>query len=119
MQAAVLAGPGRMEARVLGRPDPGAGQVQIRSAFCGICGTDLAMLAGSERIRFPAILGHEWSGVVEAVRRAARMSRELEGLVTHTVGIREIERGIGLARSRSSGALRVLIDWGLEPGGQG
>ena len=48
-------------------PLPGPGQVRIRTAACGICATDLQMIAGWERTGFPAIPGHEWSGVVDAV----------------------------------------------------
>jgi len=49
------------------RPEPGPGQVRIRTAACGICTTDLAMIAGWERTRCPAIPGHEWAGYVDAV----------------------------------------------------
>jgi 2-desacetyl-2-hydroxyethyl bacteriochlorophyllide A dehydrogenase len=49
---------------------PGAGEVLARPAFVGVCGTDLELLAGSvdpDFVRYPLTLGHEWSGVVEAV----------------------------------------------------
>jgi (R,R)-butanediol dehydrogenase/meso-butanediol dehydrogenase/diacetyl reductase len=51
-------------------PEPvGAGQVQIEVAYTGICGTDLHILHGNmdARVRTPAIIGHEMSGVVAAV----------------------------------------------------
>ena len=82
MKALVNSGPGRlgMEERPL--PEPGPGQVRIRTAACGICATDLEMIAGwvsgdqtapaqsvpvKKRTGFPAVPGHEWSGVVDAV----------------------------------------------------
>lgn len=51
------------------KPEPGPGQVRIRTAACGICASDIEIIAGSmkERVKLPAILGHEWSGTVEAV----------------------------------------------------
>lgn len=52
-------------------PKPGAGQVLIRMAAGGICGSDLHYYAhggfGSVRLREPMILGHEVSGVIEAL----------------------------------------------------
>lgn len=67
MQAIVTAGPGRVEWREMPVPQPGRGQVRIRTGACGICATDLAMIAGWARTGPGAIPGHEWSGVVEAV----------------------------------------------------
>lgn len=66
MRAAVVTGPGRLELQDLPVREPGMGEVRIRSAYCGICATDLAMMAGTERSRYPLVLGHEWSGVVDA-----------------------------------------------------
>lgn len=67
MRAIVNTGPGVLELRELPKPVPGPGQALIRTAFCGICATDLQMIAGWDRTGFPSIPGHEWSGVVEAV----------------------------------------------------
>ena len=49
---------------------PGPGEVVLRPAYCGICGTDLDLLGGNidpAFVRYPLTLGHEWSGRVEAV----------------------------------------------------
>lgn len=48
---------------------PGPGQVQIRVAYTGICGTDLHVYRGhmDSRVTFPAVIGHEMSGIVESV----------------------------------------------------
>jgi len=48
-------------------PGPGPGEVRIKTFSCGICATDLAMIAGWDRTGFPAIPGHEWSGTVDAL----------------------------------------------------
>jgi 2-desacetyl-2-hydroxyethyl bacteriochlorophyllide A dehydrogenase len=50
--------------------EPGPGEVVIRPAFCGVCGTDLELLRGevdSDYVRYPLTLGHEWSGTIEAL----------------------------------------------------
>lgn len=45
---------------------PGAGEVRLNVAFCGICGTDLHIFHGAmdQRVDMPQIIGHEVSGVV-------------------------------------------------------
>src|SRR5512133_2714339 len=66
MKAIVNTAPGRLELCQWPAPQPQAGQVRIRTAACGICATDLQMIAGWKRTGFPSIPGHEWSGVVDA-----------------------------------------------------
>lgn len=48
---------------------PGRGQVQLRVAYCGICGTDLHVFHGKmdRRVRIPQVLGHEMSGTIAAL----------------------------------------------------
>jgi L-iditol 2-dehydrogenase len=68
MRAIVNTGPGELRwYDNWPRPQPGPGQVLIRTGACGICVTDLHMIAGWQRTGFPAIPGHEWAGTVEAV----------------------------------------------------
>jgi 2-desacetyl-2-hydroxyethyl bacteriochlorophyllide A dehydrogenase len=49
--------------------EPGAGQVRIRVSHCGICGTDLHIFHGKmdHRVKMPAVIGHEMSGVIESI----------------------------------------------------
>ena len=47
--------------------DPGPGEVLVRTAASGICHSDLHMIEGGLPLPPPAILGHEPSGIVEAV----------------------------------------------------
>jgi (R,R)-butanediol dehydrogenase / meso-butanediol dehydrogenase / diacetyl reductase len=51
---------------------PGAGQVQIKVEYCGICGTDLHLFHGamSQRLTLPHVMGHEMSGTLAAVGTA-------------------------------------------------
>ncbi len=41
--------------------------VRIRTGACGICATDLQLIAGWERTPFPTIPGHEWSGTIDTI----------------------------------------------------
>ena len=67
MKAIVNTAAGQVQWKDWPTPQPGPGQVRIRTAACGICATDLEMIAGWARTTFPCIPGHEWSGVVDAV----------------------------------------------------
>ncbi len=67
MKAIVNTGPDRLELQEVPTPEPGKEQVRVKVRACGICATDLCMMAGWARTGFPAIPGHEWSGIVDAV----------------------------------------------------
>jgi 2-desacetyl-2-hydroxyethyl bacteriochlorophyllide A dehydrogenase len=67
MRALVNTAPDRLELQEWPLPEPGPGMLRVKTAFCGICATDLEMIAGWERTGFPSIPGHEWSGVIDAV----------------------------------------------------
>ncbi|SMO49908.1 zinc-dependent alcohol dehydrogenase [Ruegeria faecimaris] len=49
--------------------DPGPGEAAVRVAYCGICGTDMHVYHGNmdARVGLNRVIGHEMSGVVEAV----------------------------------------------------
>jgi (R,R)-butanediol dehydrogenase/meso-butanediol dehydrogenase/diacetyl reductase len=48
---------------------PGYGELQIKVAYAGICGTDLHIYHGhmDKRVSFPQIMGHEMSGVIQSI----------------------------------------------------
>lgn len=50
--------------------EPRAGEVLVRMAAVGICGTDLHSIRGEWERPTPMVLGHEGSGVIEAVGSA-------------------------------------------------
>lgn len=61
-----------LEARVVVAPGPH--QVRITPLFVGVCGTDLEIIDGRmdpAYVRYPLVLGHEWSGVVAEVGHRA------------------------------------------------
>jgi len=53
--------------KTLDLADPGPGEVLIEVAGVGVCHTDLAVQHGHLPFPFPAVLGHEGSGVVKSV----------------------------------------------------
>lgn len=48
---------------------PGPGEVQLRVAYVGLCGTDLHILHGNmdARVETPLVFGHEMSGTIAAI----------------------------------------------------
>src|SRR5262245_12435533 len=67
MQAAVLTGPRTFRVAAVGDPMVGAGEVLVRVAATGICGTDYRIWTGERRVRYPLIPGHEFIGDVVEV----------------------------------------------------
>lgn len=49
------------------KPIPGSGEVLVKVKYTGICGSDIPRVNGDACHFFPNVLGHEFSGVVEAV----------------------------------------------------
>lgn len=50
-------------------PQPAGGEVQLRIAFCGICGTDMHVYHGDmdSRVGLNRVVGHELSAVIESL----------------------------------------------------
>ncbi|MEV2276974.1 alcohol dehydrogenase catalytic domain-containing protein [Nocardiopsis sp. NPDC049922] len=48
-------------------PDPGPGEVRVRLTAAGVCHSDLSLSNGTLPQPWPAVLGHEGAGAVEAV----------------------------------------------------
>ncbi|WP_116246900.1 alcohol dehydrogenase catalytic domain-containing protein [Nocardiopsis sp. FIRDI 009] len=48
-------------------PDPGPGEVRVRVAAAGVCHSDLSLSNGTLPQPWPAVLGHEGAGTVEAL----------------------------------------------------
>lgn len=74
MRALVVDGPGSCAIREVSRPEPRSGEVLVRVAHCGVCGTDLRILAGTLRVpALPLVIGHEIAGTAATTGpRAAR-----------------------------------------------
>lgn len=65
MKALVWTEPGKIELREVAVPRPPAGWALVKTAFGGICGSDITITAGKHpRAKAPLILGHEVSGAI-------------------------------------------------------
>lgn len=68
MKALVLTGPRQFSYQEVDTPHPGPGEVRIHIRVCAVCGSDVHGIDGSTgRRRPPVIMGHEASGVIDAV----------------------------------------------------
>ncbi len=68
MKALLLTAPGRLELADLDVPPVGPGEVRVRVAACGICGSDVHGYGGATGRRIPpVVMGHEAAGTVDAV----------------------------------------------------
>lgn len=54
--------------------NPGKGEVRIKVAYCGVCGTDIHIYHGmmDNRVQKPITIGHEMSGVIDAIGEGVR-----------------------------------------------
>ena len=67
-RAALFHGPGRpLDVKEIELEEARPGEVLVRMAAVGICGTDLHIVKGEWQRPTPMVLGHEGAGVVEAV----------------------------------------------------
>ncbi len=67
MKALVFHEPGRMQVEELGRAVPSRGEVRVRVAYAGVCGTDRRIFAGTKSVRGPRVIGHEFAGVIDEI----------------------------------------------------
>jgi 2-desacetyl-2-hydroxyethyl bacteriochlorophyllide A dehydrogenase len=78
MRVLVFDGPHAFHIEERPLPEPGPGEVRVRIAYVGICGSDLHGYTGESGRRVPGmVMGHEASGWVEALG---------DGVVTSMVG---------------------------------
>ena len=67
MKAALLKDTRTMVCEEVPTPQAGPGEVLVRVAYCGVCGSDVPRFLDGAVHAFPLILGHEFSGMVEEV----------------------------------------------------
>jgi 2-desacetyl-2-hydroxyethyl bacteriochlorophyllide A dehydrogenase len=74
MKAGILYGPKDIRLGDMPEPQIGADEVLLESHAAGICGTDLHIYRGEfeSRVRYPAVQGHEFGGVIAAVGKNVR-----------------------------------------------
>ena len=81
MRAGVYRGPGRVATEYVPVPEIEEGEVLIRIAACGVCGTDLKKIQHGF-IAPPQIFGHEVAGTIAAVGRGVHRWREGDRVVS-------------------------------------
>jgi L-iditol 2-dehydrogenase len=68
MKALLLTSPSTLTLTEIDTPEPGAGEVRIQIAACGICGSDVHGYTGSTGRRIPPlVMGHEAAGTIDAL----------------------------------------------------
>ncbi len=68
MRALLLSEYSHLEVADVTKPAPGAGEIMVKVAACGICGSDVHGYDGSSGRRIPPIvMGHEAAGTIAAV----------------------------------------------------
>jgi L-iditol 2-dehydrogenase len=65
MTAAVMHAPGDIRVEQVPVASPGAGEVLLKVAACGVCGSDIPRMLRNGGYVMPIICGHEFSGWVE------------------------------------------------------
>jgi L-iditol 2-dehydrogenase len=70
MRAVRLDDVGQLFVREIEKPVPAPDEILVRVEACGICGTDRHLYLGEFPSRPPVTIGHEFSGIVEAVGSA-------------------------------------------------
>lgn len=65
MKAAVLHAVGDLRVENVKMPEPKAGEVLLRVAAAGVCGSDIPRVFTKGTYHFPTIPGHEFAGVIE------------------------------------------------------
>jgi S-(hydroxymethyl)glutathione dehydrogenase / alcohol dehydrogenase len=80
-RAAVMHRAGKLEVEEIELEEPLPGEVVVRMSAVGVCGTDLHSYKGEWDRPTPIVLGHEGSGVIEAVGGETNGLREGERVV--------------------------------------
>jgi L-iditol 2-dehydrogenase len=86
---------------------PGAGEVSLRVASCGICGSDVNAFRsdpGFEWVTTPVTLGHEFSGIVEEVGPGVKRVNPGDRVVAVAV------QGCGRCETCLAGSTQLCVD---------
>lgn len=86
MRAVIIDAPGNVRVGSVPDPIPGPDELLIRVGACGICGTDLHILAGDNPVaRYPVIPGHEFAGEVVGLGSNVAQKNNAGGIIA-TIG---------------------------------
>lgn len=85
-RVAVLSVPRKFEFVDRPRPVAGEGEVIVRIAATAVCHTDLDMYTGGNKsVRYPVVLGHEATGIVESIASEGSGLKESQGVLINPV----------------------------------
>jgi len=119
MRAGVYRGPGRVEIEQVPVPEIGEGEVLVRVAVCGICGTDIKKIQRGF-VPPPQIFGHEVAGTVVEVGREVRQWKPGDRVVSfHHVPCGECFYCRERLFSQCAAYKKVGLTAGFEPNGGG
>ncbi len=106
MRAAVLRGP-EIVVDTVPDPEPGAGQVLVKSLSCGICGTDLHMLQGAQKL----------AATGAGSDAAAAMAGTNEFVMGHEFSAEIVDHGPGSGKRFSTGTRVCSMPFAHTPSG--
>lgn len=72
INAYVARGVGQMALETVELDEPKSTEIRVKLVACGVCHTDAAAMAAIVPVSFPAVLGHEGAGIVDAVGSGVR-----------------------------------------------
>ncbi len=117
MEAVILNAPGDLQVKEVATPIPGPSEVLVHVKCTTICGTDIEIIKGSHLPRwprkFPAILGHEWSGEIVGLGPMTEASNFKLG--DHVAGTSHA--GCGACRSCLTGRYNLCLNYGKDSTG--
>jgi len=93
--------------------DPGPGEVRVKLEACGICRSDLHAIDGGESVRFPAVLGHEGAGVIDALGPAVETLADSDRVILSWTPA----CGTCVACARGDVHLCIKLRMSADPGG--
>lgn len=67
-------------------PQPGDNEIRVKVAYVGICGTDMHIIDDEYDANMPVTMGHEYSGIVDAVGSAVTDFSVGDRVISMTVG---------------------------------
>ncbi len=87
MKAAILSADRSIAVGDLPMPGVGPDEVLLKTSHAGICGTDLHIFRGEfrDRVKYPAVLGHELGGTVEETGANVRIWRRGDRVVADPI----------------------------------
>ena len=119
MQAAVYRGVNDIRLETVAVPEIGHGEILIRVASCGICGTDLKKIATGSHSA-PRIFGHETAGKIAAVGEGVKDFKVGDRvLVFHHIPCRECYYCRHKVFAQCPTYKKVGVTAGFEPSGGG